>query len=102
MDIICVDDNFSLEALEFWDKYKVTTPKKDKLYTIRDVIINSTGETGLLLNEIHNPKVPIKHPLFITANIEPNWHEKRFRTLSKQKLNIIQLKNEIKIRQYQK
>lgn len=81
-EIICVNGVFSPEQLEFWLKYKVIHPLQDGLYTIRELIYrNSEGNSGFLLNEINNPKIPIKHPILGVTMIEPYWDIKRFRRL---------------------
>ena len=90
IEIICIDASFSSEALKFYDEFGVVTPEQDKLYTIRDVIINSNGKTGVLLEEIVNPKVPFKHPILGDAWNEPNWDINRFRTLQGESVHISQ------------
>lgn len=82
MEIICVNDLFTVEQKEIWEKYSIQTPKEGKLYTIRDVIKSQQG-TGYLLNEIVNPTIPTNgtHPLGVEANFEPNWGSFRFRNL---------------------
>lgn len=86
MDVICINDLFSVDTLEFYQKYGVTHPKRDKIYNIREVykayVGNTSGEWGLLLQEIHNPKVPIAHPVLGVIEMEPNWALKRFATLA--------------------
>lgn len=82
MEVICVNDSFTLEQLEFYKKHGVKTPKYNKIYNIRDVIHNITGEKGFLLEEIINPSVPLNHPLFEGGGkMEPNWSVRRFRKL---------------------
>lgn len=98
MDIICTNDVFSSDKTSYFKKNGIETPTKDSLYTIRNVIVNSNGKTGLLLEEIVNPRIPILHPLFpgeITM-IEPNWDIKRFSTLLGDSLNIAEVKNLLK------
>lgn len=82
-DIICVDDQFSPQQKQFFLANNVTTPNKDIVYTIRELIPLSidTKSIGFLLNEIQNPKVPIKHPLLGVVTVEPNWSSKRFTDL---------------------
>lgn len=81
MDVICIDGKFSEDAKKFFVKYGVVWPEQEKMYTIRDVIKNTQGETGLLLEELVNPKVPIIHPILGRVMYEPNWHIRRFATL---------------------
>lgn len=85
-----------MDTLEFYEKWGVITPSVDVMYTVRDVIINSSGETGILLEEIVNPKVPIIHPLLGTANMEPNWNLQRFRMLNGELVSVIELKQSLK------
>lgn len=81
MDVICVDGKFSEDAKVFYTKHGVVWPEQEKMYTIRDVIKNTNGDTGLLLEELVNPKVPILHPILGSVQYEPNWNVERFRTL---------------------
>lgn len=97
MDVICIDSTFSSEVLQFYEKHGVVTPMKDSLYTIRDVIINSNGKTGLLLEEIVNPKIPINHDLMQSVVMfEPNWDINRFRNLDNSAINVSEVKQTIK------
>jgi len=80
--IICVDAKFTADQLAFWVHWGVTHPLQDVLYTVREIIAkNSEGNSGILLNEINNPKVPIAHPILGTTMIEPYWNVTRFATL---------------------
>lgn len=82
MEVICIDGNFSAEQLDFYNAHGVVVPKKDSLYNIRNVIKNSSGGVGLLLEELVNPLIPIKHSILGISNMEPNWNINRFRKLS--------------------
>jgi hypothetical protein len=82
MEVICIDGNFSSEQLYFYNVNGIIVPKKDNLYNIRDIIKNSVGTIGLLLEEILNPTVTIKHPILGISNMEPNWNINRFRKLN--------------------
>lgn len=81
MDIICVDGKFPPEFMAIYKEYGVTIPEQDSLYTIREVIKHTNGKTGLLLNEIKNPQVPINHPVLGKTMREPTFKLERFRTL---------------------
>ena len=82
MDVICVDGKYPADALAFFAHHGVVTPTVDSVYSIRDVIINSNSKTGLLLEELVNPKVPIQHPVMgKVVKMEPNWGIERFRHL---------------------
>ena len=80
MEIICINDNFPSDFLEFYRKFGVEIPKKGSIYTIRDKITHITGDVGLLLNEIINPLVPI-NTSFGVMNREVTWNINRFTTL---------------------
>lgn len=82
MEIICIDGHFSSEQLDFYNVHGVIVPKKDDLYNIRDVIKNSDGSVGLLLEELINPLIPIRHKILGISKMEPNWNINRFRKLS--------------------
>jgi hypothetical protein len=96
MDVICVDGKFPEDAKQFWTKYGVVWPEQGKMYTIRDVIKNTNGDTGLLLEELVNPKVPIKHPILGWVQYEPNWNINRFSTLKGDAIDREALKDIIK------
>lgn len=95
MDVICIDDIFSTDCLKFYSLHGVVTPVKDTMYTIRG-IDSVRGTTGLYLEEIVNPKVPIQSPAFAMTgsilNREPSFHIKRFSTLGGEKINEEELK----------
>ena len=81
-EIICVDGNFTPEALKFYNEFGVVPPEQDKIYNIRAVILNSNGKKGLLLEELVNPHVPFISPALGQVMNEPNWDINRFRTLN--------------------
>ncbi|AQG81894.1 hypothetical protein [Spirosoma montaniterrae] len=81
MEVICINDNFPAEVLAFYAEYGVQTPKRDQLYSIRQVKRHTTGDTGVLLNEIQNPDVPVKHPVLGVQWFEPTFNINRFATL---------------------
>lgn len=81
LEVVCIDGMFPAETLKFYSQYGVITPEEGSLYTIRDVIFNTGVGTGLLLEEIVNPHVPVKHPVLGWIDVEPNWHPRRFTTL---------------------
>ena len=86
-DIICVNDTYLPEVLAFYNKHGVTIPKKDKIYTIRQVR-NERGTIGFLLNEIINPEVPIKSMIGGARMIEPSFKHSRFTTLLGDKIEL--------------
>lgn len=81
MEVICTNDKFPAPVLAFYAEFGVKTPVKDTLYTIRQVKQHTTGETGVLLNEIQNPDVPVKHPVMGEVWFEPTFNINRFATL---------------------
>lgn len=84
--VLCCDDKFPPEFIELYKKYGVVTPKEGKLYTFRKIIKTLNG-TGVLLNELLNPDVPIIHPMGkTTGTAEPSWSIKRFVNLDQSEI----------------
>lgn len=81
MEIICTNDKFPAPVLAFYAEFGIQTPQQDQLYTVRQVKRHTTGETGVLLNEIQNPDVPVKHPVMGEVWFEPTFNINRFATL---------------------
>lgn len=73
MDIICINDSFTPEQMADIPN----RPIKGKMYTIRDIVKSGNG-TGLLLNEIHNPKTGWTIRDGMKFTFEPNFSIKRF------------------------
>jgi len=82
MEILCKNDKFSSEQLEFFKKFGVILPKEGKIYNLRKVVKGINGKNGFLLQEIVNPEVPLKSPLGYIIMTEPNFAQWRFSTLS--------------------
>ncbi len=101
MELLCVNGKFTAEQLAFYEKHGVVTPKEEKIYNPRAVIKHSNGDIGILLEEIINPKVPIKHPILGVAEIEPTWAITRFRNLkgntlsSEEERELLKLKSKV-------
>lgn len=81
-EIICIDGGFTSDQIAFWTYHKVVWPEEGKMYAIRSIISNSNGDTGFLLEELVNPKIPIQHPILGVTMIEPYWHIRRFSHLN--------------------
>lgn len=77
-ELICIDGKFSAYHLDFYSKHGVSIPSEGKFYTPRNINRNSNGEWEILLNEIINPEIPIKHPILGVAYKEPAWRLSRF------------------------
>lgn len=92
MEVICVNGKFPSDYLDFYAKHGVSTPIQDKIYTIRSVSRNSEGNYEVLLEELINPQVPIKHKILGIALKEPAWKIDRFRTLNMEQINTEELK----------
>lgn len=80
-EIICVNATFTPKQLEYWRQHGVIHPEQDKLYSIRKVIKYVNGKTGILLEEIVNPVLTVKHKVLGSVTVEPSWNLERFRTL---------------------
>lgn len=81
IDVVCVNDTFPEEYQKIYSEYGIETPKKGVMYTIRAAIRHSTGDIGVLLEEIKNPDIPYRHPILGQQKMEPTWSIKRFRHL---------------------
>jgi hypothetical protein len=87
MEVICIDGKFPPDAVDFYTKWKVSTPVEDSIYSIRSVIrhaskVGDEGAIGFWLEEIRNPKVPVGHPVLGLQMVEPSWNHNRFRALT--------------------
>ena len=82
MEAICIDGSFPADYLQFYSQHGVKTPNQDSIYNFRSVSRNSQGKYEVLLEEIINPQVPIKHPILGVSYKEPAWDLNRFRTLA--------------------
>ena len=95
MEIICINNKFPKETLEIYKEFNVKIPELNKIYSIRK-IRNERGTIGFLLNELINPDVPIISPINGKVSwIEPSWKHSRFTTLTGQKIEIEELKEEL-------
>jgi len=92
MDLLCIDGNFSAEQRAFYDQHGIVTPLKDVMYSPRSISRNSNGDWEILLNEIINKEVPIKHKILGSALKEPAWKVSRFRNLDQSELTQEQIK----------
>lgn len=81
MEVVCVNSNFPPEWLEIYKKNGVRIPILNTIYTLRELITHTTGEKGVLLNEIINPPIEINHPILGKTFREVTWNVKRFTTL---------------------
>lgn len=82
METICINGSFPAGYLKFYAEHSVKTPNKDRIYNFRSVSKNSQGKYEVLLEEIINPPVPIKHPILGISYKEVAWDLNRFRTFS--------------------
>ena len=97
-DIICINDNYTQEWLEYFKQNGISYPKQDKLYTIRKIVQNTKGEKGLLLNEIINPEVTKISPLTgFKGNTEQNFAISRFANLDGTPVLYEQIKEKVTI-----
>lgn len=88
MDIICINDHFSQDLELYFQKYGIIKPIRDKVYTIREIVKNTVGEKGVLLEELINPPTPSISPLTGFKGMrEQDWKLSRFRTLSGDLIN---------------
>lgn len=83
-EIICIDDCYNPNVLEQFRIYNVVYPKRNEIYTIRDIVKVAVLENriGLLLNEIINKPYPINHPILGKVVVEQSFNINRFSDLS--------------------
>lgn len=98
MDLICINDLFSPEARQVYEQYGIVTPQQDVMYTVREVVITRYG-TGLLLNELVNPKMYCHNIGEVEMWAEPNFKISRFTNVDGTEINIEQL-NQLKESQH--
>lgn len=94
MEVICINDQFDNGQLEFYKKFGVVVPKKDNMYSIRQ-IRNDRGTVGFLLNELLNPEVPIKSMMGGIIMLEPSFKYTRFSTLTGDLIELENFKEEL-------
>jgi hypothetical protein len=82
MDLICTNDTYSPDTLEFWAKRGVNYPIKDKIYSLRNSQRHTNGKIGIRVNEIINPAIPVKHSILTQITVEPTFNISRFALLS--------------------
>lgn len=104
MEIVCVNSTYSAEQIMLFKKYSIQIPELNGVYTIRELIKPSGKEgIGVLLEEIVNPKIPLKHPILGRyVLMEINWNINRFSTLSGEPLSredIESIKQETTVKQ---
>lgn len=90
MDLICVNDLFSAEARQVYEKYGVVTPQEGVLYSVRRVVKTRNG-IGLLLNELVNPFIYIGGEGENAMYGEPNWGLFRFKNIDNTEVTYDQL-----------
>lgn len=80
--IYCIDDSIPEQGKKNIQLHNLMFPnwiKKDKIYTVREIFGNDGIVTGILLEELHNPKVWIQ---LISKYQEGSFAEWRFRKLT--------------------
>lgn len=90
MEVICIDDRFSIEARKIYKEYKVVTPMENMFYSVRKVVKTRNG-IGLLLNELVNPSIWIEGEGENAMFGEPNWGLFRFRNIDNSEVTYDQL-----------
>ena len=87
-DLICINDKFAPDVLAFYEKHGIVTPIQDVMYSARSISKNSMGNWEILLNEIVNKEIPIKHPVLGVSYKEPAWDlKKRFANIDQSEIS---------------
>lgn len=84
MEAICINSAFLPEIVAFYAQHGIVTPLKDVIYNFRSLTKNSEGNYEVLLEEIHNKEIPIKHKILGIVKKEPAWALSRFVTLNQE------------------
>ena len=84
---LCIDGVFTPKQLEIWERFGVSYPQEGKLYTFRKIIKHTNGKTGVVLNEIINPDVPLDLEGKPGFSCEPNFSIKRFVNLDQTEIS---------------
>ena len=88
MDVICINEDYSIEWIHYFSKHGIKIPRKGKIYTIRKIIHNTVGEKGLWLNEIINKPTPrISPSTGISGMAEQNFAISRFTDINGKSLS---------------
>ncbi len=82
MEVICINDKYPAETLDFWTDFGISHPIEDKMYTIRESLRHFDGSIGVRVEEIVNPTAPIKHPVLGPILYEPTFALNRFAKLN--------------------
>ncbi len=91
-EIICIDSSFAPDVIEFYNRHGIVTPLTDVLYSVRGINKGSGGKWEVLLQEIVNKEVPIKHFGGVQMK-EPAWDLlRRFRNLDGTDITIAEIK----------
>ena len=95
-DIICIDDSYPQQDIEYMNKHGVVWPLEGKIYSVRSVVKFLVGERGVLLNEIKNPSTPKVSPsMGFSGQSETAFKISRFRNLDGTEIQMEEL-NSIK------
>jgi hypothetical protein len=78
--VICIDDSILTGNEDFVRRAYRTWVKKDEEYIIREILDNKGIVSGILLEEVINPRIFIA---LINEIQEPAFRESRFKPLSK-------------------
>jgi len=94
--LLCIDGKFNADFLAFYNLFGIKTPEEGRIYTPRAISRNSNGDWEILLNEIVNRTVLIKHPILQTTAKEPAWKISRFTNLDGNPVSKEKIKESIK------
>lgn len=90
--VVCIDDSVSPQKMHVIFRLYTQWLKKDKEYTIREVVDNDGIVTGLLLEEVVNPL--FFESVLLKRFIEPAFATWRFRKVQTQKQTNVQEEEE--------
>lgn len=82
MEVICINGTFSQDFLLYYKEHGVEVPRENLIYSIREVVNHTNGQTGVRLDQIKNPEIPDFHTILGNILIEPTFNIKRFAKLN--------------------
>lgn len=90
--VVCIDDSMRPEIAEWQPRYCPNWVKKGATYTIRHFDDNDGIVDGVLLVEVHNPRIFV---VKFNRVMEPRFAAWRFRELDNAELELVESQLEI-------
>lgn len=83
MELICINDTYSSEVLNYFKKYNIKYPKKDEMVEFLRLVKSSVNnKVGIVVKPYENQMVKIMHPFGVEGLIEQSFDINRFAKLN--------------------